>query len=260
MGIPLYYRIYRDLQYKICSGEYSPQSCLPREADLEKIYGVSRAPVRQALAALEFEGLIIRRPGKGTFVTMQRRTLPWLMATGFLRHYEESWQSLVHRTLQVNTIFPSAEIVDFLGGAYGQKVVHIIRLQSLGNDPVILLENYFSRKFNIEVFRNAGDFMSIKELLLSKFGKAMSCSQESLAVCKVPEDYVDYLQIPKEAFLLRVTRRIFDERRAPLMFTIQYVNTDKWQYEVAFQTNSQTLIATPLVSTPLRSQTGGDEK
>ena len=66
MTIPLYYQIYRDLQYKICEGIYKPGSMLPRESDLEKIYGTSRAPVRQALGALENEGLISRQQGKGT--------------------------------------------------------------------------------------------------------------------------------------------------------------------------------------------------
>ncbi|EFB90294.1 hypothetical protein HMPREF7215_1206 [Pyramidobacter piscolens W5455] len=46
MTIPLYYQIYRDLQYKICEGLYKPGAMLPTEAELEKIYGTSRAPVR----------------------------------------------------------------------------------------------------------------------------------------------------------------------------------------------------------------------
>ena len=66
MAIPLYFQIYRDLQFKICQGEYAPGALLPTESELEKIYGTSRAPVRQALGVLENEGLVVRRQGKGS--------------------------------------------------------------------------------------------------------------------------------------------------------------------------------------------------
>ena len=38
---------------------------LPTDAELEKIYGVSRSPVRQALEKLCAEGLIDRTPSYG---------------------------------------------------------------------------------------------------------------------------------------------------------------------------------------------------
>src|SRR5438067_938315 len=41
---------------------------LPSEAELMRSYGVSRITVRQALHALEQQGLIVKVPGKGSFV------------------------------------------------------------------------------------------------------------------------------------------------------------------------------------------------
>ncbi|WP_423868981.1 GntR family transcriptional regulator [Fretibacterium fastidiosum] len=49
MDIPLYYKIYNDLLRKIGSEEYPPGSVLPTDGELEELYGVSKAPVRQAL-------------------------------------------------------------------------------------------------------------------------------------------------------------------------------------------------------------------
>lgn len=106
MTIPLYYQIYRDLQYKICEGLYKPGAMLPTEADLEKIYGTSRAPVRQALGALENEGLVLRLQGKGTFVTKQVRTRPWFTATGFVNVYEQYWDRLSTQTLEISLKIP----------------------------------------------------------------------------------------------------------------------------------------------------------
>ncbi len=48
--------------------EYIVGGQLPSEPDLAEKFGVSRGTVRQALAVLEREGVIIRRQGSGTYV------------------------------------------------------------------------------------------------------------------------------------------------------------------------------------------------
>ena len=68
-SIPLYYQLEHILRTQIESGEAVPGQRLPTEQELSRQYHISRATVRQALAALVSEGLLYRRQGKGTFVT-----------------------------------------------------------------------------------------------------------------------------------------------------------------------------------------------
>ncbi|MBI2454893.1 MAG: GntR family transcriptional regulator, partial [candidate division NC10 bacterium] len=68
-SIPLYYRLENILRSKIEGGEVLPNHKLPTEQELSREYKISRATVRQALAALVSEGLLYRKQGKGTFVT-----------------------------------------------------------------------------------------------------------------------------------------------------------------------------------------------
>ena len=65
---PLYKRIYNALLEKISSGEYAPGARLPAEKELCETFGVSRITSKRALELLADQGLVIRRPGKGTFV------------------------------------------------------------------------------------------------------------------------------------------------------------------------------------------------
>ncbi len=51
----------------IRNGEVAPDGRLPTERDLSDRFGISRRAVRRALDALETEGLVWRRQGKGTF-------------------------------------------------------------------------------------------------------------------------------------------------------------------------------------------------
>jgi len=58
----------RQISKSIKSGKYKPGDILPGEYDLCKQNGVSRTTVRQALGALQNEGVVERLPGRGTFV------------------------------------------------------------------------------------------------------------------------------------------------------------------------------------------------
>ena len=52
----------------IQSGEFASGQRLPTEMELCERLGVSRTPIRQALGNLVARGLLVRQPGRGTFV------------------------------------------------------------------------------------------------------------------------------------------------------------------------------------------------
>ena len=64
----LYRQIAGQLRVLIGKGEFEPGARLPAERDLAKQLGVSRPSVREALIALEVEGLVEVRTGSGVFV------------------------------------------------------------------------------------------------------------------------------------------------------------------------------------------------
>ena len=64
----LYRQIADQIRALIASGEFSAGARLPPERDLAKQLGVSRPSVREALIALEVEGLVEVRIGSGIYV------------------------------------------------------------------------------------------------------------------------------------------------------------------------------------------------
>src|SRR3712207_2646019 len=61
-------RVYTALREQILRGEPEPGEQLPRYPELAAEFGVAPMTVRQVLGHLEEEGLVLRRPGRGTFV------------------------------------------------------------------------------------------------------------------------------------------------------------------------------------------------
>lgn len=68
----LYERVAADIARQIASGDYAVGRRLPSERDLATIHAVSRPTVREAIIALELDGLVEVRTGSGVYVTARR--------------------------------------------------------------------------------------------------------------------------------------------------------------------------------------------
>jgi GntR family transcriptional regulator len=71
-GVPKYVQLARTLRRRIAAQEYRPGEQIPTEAELCRVYGVSRITVREAVARLAQEGLLTRSQGRGTYVARPR--------------------------------------------------------------------------------------------------------------------------------------------------------------------------------------------
>jgi DNA-binding GntR family transcriptional regulator len=80
--VPLYYQLQDVLHQQIAAGRWPPGSLLPSEAELCRLFGVSRHVVREALTILEDDGDVVRRHGLGTFVAPPK---PDHLAGGLIR-------------------------------------------------------------------------------------------------------------------------------------------------------------------------------
>ncbi len=67
-SVPFHYQLRKLLEQQIETGRWAQGDRLPSEPFLSEYYSVSRATVRQALHALEQEGLIHKEKGRGAFV------------------------------------------------------------------------------------------------------------------------------------------------------------------------------------------------
>ena len=67
----IYQQIAEQIIAMIASGELAPNQRLPSERDLALRLGVSRPPVREALIALEVEGIVDVRMGSGVYVRQE---------------------------------------------------------------------------------------------------------------------------------------------------------------------------------------------
>lgn len=115
----------RHIQLWIIKGEYQPGQKLTEE-EISSRLEISRMPIREAFKALEIEGLVIRKPRRGVFVTAMTEKDVWEVYTLKAQLYELATELAITRI--------TTEELD----ALGEKVSCMTRC--IEADPVDLLQ------------------------------------------------------------------------------------------------------------------------
>lgn len=147
-GVPLYYQLETILRKKVLSGELSPGSPFPTEDVLVQQYNISRITVRQALASLEKDRLIVRKQGKGTFVSekIERSELPKLTGTGRdlidISTDKSKRIKITTSILSFTRLIANQTITDYLGLPAGSEIYRMERVRLADQKPLYYLLNY----------------------------------------------------------------------------------------------------------------------
>ena len=97
-SVPLYQQLCNLLTDQIHKGVLKPGDKIPSELQLSEMYGISRITVRSAITQMVDEGLLMKRHGKGTYVT-----IPVFV--------ESKAGGSFTRSCQKNNIIPHTEVI-----------------------------------------------------------------------------------------------------------------------------------------------------
>src|SRR6056300_1949123 len=92
MNIPLYIQVKQKITQELMSGNWRAGDLIPSEIELAQSYQVSQGTVRKAIDELSIEKILIRRQGKGTYVTThdeEQIQLRFLRLTSTTGHKEK---------------------------------------------------------------------------------------------------------------------------------------------------------------------------
>ena len=135
----LYYQLYEIIKKNIEDKEWGVCSQIPTEDELCKMYDVSRATVRSAIAELVRDGYLYRQQGKGTFVK-QLTTDELVMLTSFHELMLEPGVEFSTEILAQTTIMPIGNIGNLLNISPDKHIIYIKRINVVDGKPVIIQE------------------------------------------------------------------------------------------------------------------------
>ena len=226
---PLYHQLKQRIAADIERGTYPVGSRIPPEHELEKLYEVSRVTVRRALAELTTEGLLQRKQGKGTFVSMPQG-----------RPQLKSLHSF-HDSCRVNKVRPSTDVIhvketaagvkdaEELGLSTGSRVLEMLRVRRADGVPVVLERNRFSMAY---AYLQDQDLTGSLYSLLRDYGVEPKLAVHDVSLRYADAEEAELLEIKEGTALVCLHEVIFDQKGRPLHNSIQLIRGDRFVFRI----------------------------
>ena len=231
--VPLHERVKRELSERILLGEWAPGLVLPGEVELAAQFGIAVGTMRKALAALVAEGLLSRRPRRGTVVTGRspEHSLRFFFRYFRLHGADGSLQNSRAETLARDEVAATAEQAARLCVAVGTSLVRIHRLRVVADRP-ILADVYLIPAARVPGF--PADPASVPQLiylhLLEAWGIRITAVREELRAELATEDDRRLLDLPGPSAVLVIEATCYDQAGRPCLVATQRARTDDHRY------------------------------
>jgi len=224
-GTPAYVKIQESVRRQIQSDQLQPGDPVSSERELAKRHGVSLMTARHALAVLEREGVVERRPGAGTFIAPPRIQFNKLMS------YTEQMGSrgLAARTKIIlsKIVEDAQEVAARLGLANGSRMVKIERVRHASNEPFALEicylpANEFAGLVDAPLART-----SLFATLEHEYGVEIAYADEEVDATAADGRVAQLLDVPSGDPLLRIRQVIYSSKSKPIIYVIGYYKSER---------------------------------
>lgn len=223
---PLYVEVKRRITRSLMQGEWPQGASLPSETQLAARYAVSPGTVRKAIGELVAEHVLVRRPGRGTFVASHSRD-----------HMLEAFFHIVDA--QGRKEFPASRLVSFRSiksDAHTGQRLHLAK-----DSPVFQMENLLHIHAHPVIFDrirvpqavfpdldgNAfdGRGMTIFGFYQARYGITVTRIEEWLRAASADERLARMLELDPGEAVLAIERVAYTYDGTPVEARSRWVNT-----------------------------------
>ena len=233
---PLYLRVAQLLTEEITNGVFSQEERLPSEEKLAKMLGVSRATIREALSALEKQGMLRRVQGLGTILTHEQKIpigqgMERLILHGYVSRY-----GFTPGTSSVNFHWRSAPCpLRSLGRTL--RAGRLERTRTADGKPLMVSVDYIPMHILGPEFQLEYMGQSLFSYL-QKRGVILAYSEMRITAAIAKPDMAEKLEVIEGAPLLVIDETYYDGQNAPVLVSSNTYRVDRWEFKI-FRTRSE---------------------
>ena len=229
-GVPLYRQLKQVLSSRITKGDWKPGDLFPSEKELETEFKVSRTTVRLALKDLDYEGVISRHRGRGTFVSepkLQHRP----GERGALADALDRLGMKAEWTLLEAGLAPTPESpAQALDVEPNTRLFRVARIRMVDGVALGYLVSFVGEGISVAVDHASltrGDSLSYLDGTgLLNGGTAERC----VDAISASEATANFLQVESGSPILRIRRTITSASGKPVEFLMAEYRGDRFEY------------------------------
>lgn len=230
--IPLYSQLVAIVKRNISAGTLAAGELLPSEAELCKTFDISRSTVRQAIGALEAEGLVVRKQGRGTFVAEPKMRRKTETVYSFTSEISSMGLTPSSTLIEFEVVNPTPDIVKVLElSSPDTKVYRFIRIRNVDGEPLILETSFYPQfiypKLTRELLRTHSFYS-----LLYEVGIVPSSAVDSYEAVMMSRKEAELLGCKAGSCAFFAQRRTRTESGMVYEFTQSLIRADRVKLDV----------------------------
>jgi GntR family transcriptional regulator len=201
---PYYLQLKRILMKEMVDNS-AEGNLLPSEAELCSRYSVSRTVVRQALAELENDGLVLKVKGKGTFVTGRKLDTRFIQDNlGFYESMTRAGHLVQSRVLKLAAEPATVDVARRLEIGIGEEIVRFDRVRSVDSRPVQVVRAFMPARLLPGFVDLDMTDRSLYQVLRDSYGLRPASGHRAIEAVPLSREDAGHLKVPKGAPGLRV--------------------------------------------------------
>lgn len=231
-AIPVYYQIREQIKENILKGILQTNDTLPSERELCEQLKISRMTVKQAMDSLMNEGLVSKKKGVGTFVSVPKIAQPLTKLTSFTDDMLRRGMKPGSRTITLSVEKPSEDIINTLQLINKDKVIYVKRLRLADGEPMAVETTYLSYDICYPLIGEQLDNQSLYNILREKCNVTLSSATQTIEVSTCNSDNCKLLEIHANSPIFFIKRITFDNNNNPVEYVESAYRSDRYKFEI----------------------------
>lgn len=229
--VPLYWQLKELIRDQLVrNGAAAPDTRIPGEEELAATYSVSRMTARQAVTELVNEGILYRRPGKGTFVARPKIERKLARLTGYFEEMSARGFHPTTRVLRQTVMEAGAKLAELLAIRHDDRVIQIFRLRLADGEPMAVQTVHIPYERCPNLVNDDLTESSLYQLLEQKYGLKLDHAQERITASSANRQQAALLAVAKDAPLLQIERLTFLQGDVPIEYVESFYRADRYVY------------------------------
>jgi len=208
--------------------ERNPGDRFPTEEELIEAFGLSRTTVRRSMQMIVDRGLVVRRQGKGTFVTGSRP----IQSANTLAPFVESFTAAgIRPTVHLQTFSWLSSSDPLPEGLEGRGASFLLarRLYESDGTPLAVAEIYLPRHIGAEVTLADIEQHPIYQVLKERLGRDPRQARLRVTMQEPPEHIAALLDVAGLSHVARLERTTDDSSGEFLEYTMTHIHPDAFE-------------------------------
>lgn len=215
----------------------APNSLIPSARELSKTYKVSAMTVRQALVALQQEGMIHSVPGLGTYVSDHRMSKRLTFVSFSQEVLERGMTPSSKIVSAIKTTVKDQAVAESLNVSLGDPVYKIERVRFADKIPMALEESYVSASL-IPGLLDQNLSESLYEILKNTYEKPVTRAECVVSPINLTKRQADLLDTDAKSAALSFVVVAFDARGRALERCHSIKHGDRYDFKYSIQAES----------------------